>query len=169
MCLIADHISQTNSHPAKKHPPGKPDGTMFPFGEVTKPQDLNRFPNHHRADPAQCGNYIHCPRHRAVPLPSLFTRWRRCRPFPCSAGSCPAADKKNDHPIGYCPTDASAAHGWLLASPLALVVSANARPHSGHGHWDTSLKAACCFRHWRRCAAFPGSLSLTFVSSLNCH
>ena len=37
----------------------------------------------------------------------------------------------------------------------ALVVSANARPRSGLGHWDTSLKSPRFIRHRRRSAAFP--------------
>ena len=37
---------------------------------------------------------------------------------------------------------------------FALVVSANARPHSG-GHWDTSLKPLRFIRHRRRFGDFP--------------
>ena len=38
---------------------------------------------------------------------------------------------------------------------FALVVSANARPRSGLGHWDTSLKSPRFIRHRRRFGDFP--------------
>lgn len=50
----------------------------------------------------------------------------------------------------------------------ALVVSANARPRSGLGHWDTSLKSPRFIRHRRRfgdfCPRCASRLADTFVS-----
>ena len=47
----------------------------------------------------------------------------------------------------------------------ALVVSANARPLSGTGHWDTSLKPPRLFCHRQRFGGFPVARSKKEASS----